>query len=141
MRSQSLVYVLIGAIAAGAMTSAIARQEPAQGQEPGQIGPPPGQFGGGQGGGPGGQGGGPGGQGGGPGGFGGPGGGGQGGRGGFGGGGGSAAMVEDSTSLYILQGNRLFKISKSDLRVEKQGELPAPPRPGGVGGGEASSTK
>lgn len=94
-----------------------------------------------------------GGQGGGQGGFGGQ--GGQGGQGGFqrggqggqpgfpggqggpmmmgGGGGGGTAIVEEGPYLYIVQGNRMFKVNKSDLKVVAQGELPRPM--GGPGGG------
>ncbi|MEQ1823813.1 MAG: hypothetical protein ABL949_15000 [Fimbriimonadaceae bacterium] len=62
---------------------------------------------------------------------------GQGGQGGMmmGGGGGGTAMVEDGSNLFILQGNRVFKLSKSDLKVVAQGELPRPQMPGGPGGG------
>ena len=59
--------------------------------------------------------------------------------------GGGATMVADSDNLYILQGNRLFKVSKSDLKVVKEGQLPMnPPKDEGAmenparrgGGGE-----
>jgi hypothetical protein len=46
---------------------------------------------------------------------------------------GASTMVDDDSSLYVLQGNRLFKINKSDLRVVKEGMLPGQPpmaRPG-----------
>ena len=43
-------------------------------------------------------------------------------------------MVADGDSLYILQGNRLFKVSKSDLKVVKEGQLPMNPPMGGGGG-------
>ena len=49
-------------------------------------------------------------------------------------GGGGATMVADGDSLYILQGNRMFKVSKSDLRVVKEGNLPMNPPMGGGGG-------
>ena len=56
------------------------------------------------------------------------------------GGGGGATMVADGDSLYILQGNHLFKVGKSDLKVVKEGILPMPGpmgggRPGEPGGG------
>lgn len=36
---------------------------------------------------------------------------------GAGGGGGGTAMDSDNSFLYIVQGNMLFKVSKSDLRI------------------------
>lgn len=54
---------------------------------------------------------------------------------GGGGGGGGTAMVDDGNSLFIVQGNRVFKLNKSDLKVAAQGELPRPQMPGGPGGG------
>lgn len=59
-----------------------------------------------------------------------------------GGGMGGATMVDDDAHLYILQGNRLFKVGKSDLRVLKEAMLPMgqpmdqPGRQIGAGGGE-----
>jgi hypothetical protein len=66
--------------------------------------------------------------------------------------GGGATMIADGNFLYVLQGNRLMKINKDDLKVAKTGELPMPqgrpnnggpagPPPGGQpgGGGEAPS--
>jgi len=68
-----------------------------------------------------------------------------------GGGGGGAFMVADGAYLYILQGNRLFKVEKESLKVSKEGQLPRPqgmpggpgpgggpggPPPGGGGGGQ-----
>lgn len=61
---------------------------------------------------------------------------------------GPATMVADGDSLYILRGNRLFKVNKGDLRVIREGRLPAnppmeqrfeqgaPARAGRGGGGE-----
>lgn len=58
--------------------------------------------------------------------------------GGFGGGGGGSIAV-DSDGVYVLQGNRVMKLSKNDLSVIRQAELPRPQgqqaRPGGFGGG------
>ena len=60
---------------------------------------------------------------------------------------GASTMLDDDSSLYVLQGNRLFKINKSDLRVVKEGMLPGQPpmaRPGdqqGFGGGAAGGDK
>jgi hypothetical protein len=60
-----------------------------------------------------------------------------------GGGGGGTTMVEEGAFLYIVQGNRMYKVNKGDLKVAAQGELPrpmggpagAPPgQPGGGGG-------
>lgn len=60
-------------------------------------------------------------------------------------GGGQATMVVDGNSLYILQGNMLYKVNKDTLKVVATGELPRPqmrmpggesaPLPGGGGGG------
>lgn len=50
-------------------------------------------------------------------------------QGGFGG----ATMVDDDQNLYILQGNRLFKVSKSDLKVLKESNLPMPQPLNGAG--------
>lgn len=55
-----------------------------------------------------------------------------------GGGGGGTTMVEEGLYLYIVQGNRVFKLSKQDLKVIAQGELPRAmggPQPGGLPGG------
>lgn len=52
------------------------------------------------------------------------------------GGGGGAAVVADDKFLYIVQGARVFKVAKADLRVEAQGALPRQQGgPGGPGGG------
>lgn len=53
--------------------------------------------------------------------------------GGGGGMGGGAAMVEDANFLYVLQGNRLVKIQKSNLQVVGQGMIGMPDRPGEIG--------
>jgi len=37
---------------------------------------------------------------------------------------GPAAMVADSTHIYILQGNRLLKVNKAEMRVENRLQLP-----------------
>ena len=42
---------------------------------------------------------------------------------------GPATMVADGSHLYVLQGNRLLKVKKSDLSVEKEKSLR--PRSGG----------
>lgn len=47
-------------------------------------------------------------------------------------GGGGATMIADGNFLYVLQGNRLMKISKEDLKVAKTAELPV--MQGGFGG-------
>jgi translation initiation factor IF-2 len=54
----------------------------------------------------------------------------------IGGGGGGAAMVEDNAFLYVLQGGRLFKVQKSDLKIAAEAMLGGPPRDGrgGFGG-------
>lgn len=44
-------------------------------------------------------------------------------------GGGGVAMIADGGYLYVLQGNRLLKIGKEDLKVVKTGELPGPTPP------------
>lgn len=49
------------------------------------------------------------------------------------GGGGGTAMVVDADSLYIVQGNRLFKVRKSNLEVIAQGTLPMMRPPEGIG--------
>lgn len=49
----------------------------------------------------------------------------------MGGGGGGTAMVEDGSHLFIVQGNRVFKLGKSDLKVIAAGELPRPQMQGG----------
>lgn len=49
------------------------------------------------------------------------------------GGGGAPVMIDDAQNLYILAGNRLFKVSKSDLDVVAEGMLPMGPPPGGGG--------
>ncbi len=46
------------------------------------------------------------------------------------GGPGGATMVADSDFLYILQGNRLFKVDKRELGVRVTGSLPMPQRDG-----------
>lgn len=48
------------------------------------------------------------------------------------GGGGGATMIADGNFLYVLQGNRLLKINKDDLKVAKTAELPM--MQGGFGG-------
>lgn len=57
-------------------------------------------------------------------------------------GGGAAALTSDNMFLYIVQGNRVFKLSKGDLKVVAEtqlggGMMPGAPegraRPGGVG--------
>lgn len=49
-----------------------------------------------------------------------------------GGAGGGTTMVEEGSFLFIVQGNRMFKVNKSDLKVVAQGELPrATGRPAG----------
>ena len=52
------------------------------------------------------------------------------------GGGGGAAIALDSTHLFVVQGNRVFKIRKSDLAIDAQATLPGQQRmqPGGPGG-------
>jgi hypothetical protein len=60
-----------------------------------------------------------------------------------GGGGGGTTMVEEGNYLFIVQGSRMFKVNKSDLKVVAQGDLPramggpggAPAQPGNRGGG------
>ena len=37
---------------------------------------------------------------------------------------GGSTMVADGGHLYILQGNRLFKVNQMDLRVVREGSLP-----------------
>lgn len=44
-------------------------------------------------------------------------------------GGGGVAMIADGGYLYVLQGNRLLKIGKEDLKVVKTGEIPMPTPP------------
>jgi hypothetical protein len=41
-------------------------------------------------------------------------------------GGGGVTMIADGSFLYVLQGNRILKISKEDLKVVKTGEIPPP---------------
>ena len=66
----------------------------------------------------------------------------------MGGGGGGAVMIDDNSNLYVMRGNMVFKISKSDMKITGQTELPRPMRgagfppprggdgrPGGPGGG------
>lgn len=49
--------------------------------------------------------------------------------------GGAPTMIGDEKNLYILQGNRLIKVKKSDLSVEAEKQLPTPrPPQGGPGG-------
>ncbi len=53
-------------------------------------------------------------------------------------GGGGTTMVEEGLYLYIVQGNRVYKLLKQDLKVIAQGELPRAmggPQPGGGQGG------
>jgi hypothetical protein len=45
--------------------------------------------------------------------------------------GGNATMVLDNSHLYILRGNTLYRVNKSDLRVSATGELPMPSAPRG----------
>lgn len=67
--------------------------------------------------------------------------GGQGGQGGRGmmfqpmGMGGPSAMIGDEKNVYILQGNRLFKVKKSDLSIEAEKQIGGvrPPQGGGPG--------
>ncbi len=47
------------------------------------------------------------------------------------GGGGAAAIVADNMFLYIVQGNRLVKVSKADLKVLGETQLGGP-MPGGA---------
>lgn len=48
--------------------------------------------------------------------------------------GGPSTMIGDERNLYILQGNRLIKVKKSDLSIEAEKQLPMPrPQPGGPG--------
>ena len=58
------------------------------------------------------------------------------------GGGGGTAMTQDQRFLYIVQGNQVFKLTKSELEVVAAGRLPGgrggpgfdgPPRPGEPG--------
>jgi hypothetical protein len=59
---------------------------------------------------------------------------GGGGFGGFGGGGGAIAATDGA--VYVLQGNRVYKLHPSSLAVVAQNELPAPQfQPGQFGGG------
>jgi len=59
--------------------------------------------------------------------------------------GGPATMVADGDSLYILRGEHLFKVSKSDLRITKVGgipmDMPMQPNPfdGRPGGGAGAA--
>jgi hypothetical protein len=53
----------------------------------------------------------------------------------MGGGGGGSAMVQDNRSLYILQGNQVFKLNKENLQVTAQSMLPMGGRGGQQGGG------
>lgn len=54
--------------------------------------------------------------------------------------GGGATMAVDQQFLYILMGNRLFKVNKNTLEVVGQGMLPmgGPGGPGGFGGQEVA---
>lgn len=58
------------------------------------------------------------------------------GMGGMGGGGGAIAV--DGTGVYVLQGNKVYKLDKGSLKVTQQADLPIqrPPQgmPGGPGG-------
>lgn len=57
-------------------------------------------------------------------------------------GGGPATMIDDQENIYILRGNQLFKVRKSDLRVVAQGELPFQgPRPMPAPGVEGAPTR
>jgi translation initiation factor IF-2 len=57
------------------------------------------------------------------------------GGGGFaGGGGGGGSIAVDSSGLYVLQGNRVYRLDKGTLRVLAEGELPRPQMPQGFGG-------
>lgn len=47
----------------------------------------------------------------------------------MGGGGGGTAMDSDNSFLYIVQGNMLFKVSKSDLRILGNVPLGGMPQP------------
>lgn len=51
----------------------------------------------------------------------------------MGGGGGGTAMVTDGDFLFIVQGNRVFKLNKSDLKVVASSDLPRPQMPQGGG--------
>ncbi|HRJ27326.1 MAG TPA: hypothetical protein PLO61_07445 [Fimbriimonadaceae bacterium] len=51
----------------------------------------------------------------------------------MGGGRGEATMVADGSSLYILMGDRLIKVSKADLKIEKETSL-RPTMPAGAPG-------
>lgn len=55
-----------------------------------------------------------------------------------GGGGGGTAMVEEGLYLYVVQGNRVFKLAKQDLKVLATADLPRAmggPQGGGPQGG------
>lgn len=139
MLAKKIAWIAGGAI--GALAIAYPFTISAQSAADGQQGPPPGQIQPGQGGGiRGGQGGEPGPAQGGP------------GRGGaFGGqrpgmmmggpgGGGGAAMVHDNTHLYIFTGGTVYKVAKSDLKVDRKGQVietpvPMDMAPGAQGGG------
>jgi len=48
--------------------------------------------------------------------------------------GGPSTMIGDERNIYILQGNRLIKVKKSDLSIEAEKQIPMPrPQPGGPG--------
>lgn len=51
--------------------------------------------------------------------------------------GGAPTMIGDEKNLFILQGNRLIKVKKSDLSIEAEKQLPnpRPPQGGGAPGG------
>jgi len=51
-------------------------------------------------------------------------------------GGGGGAIAVDSSGVYVLQGNKVFKMDKNSLKVVQEGDLPAPMgMPGGPGQG------
>jgi hypothetical protein len=53
-------------------------------------------------------------------------------------GGGAVSMALDNTHLYIVRGNQIYKVSKSDLRVNGVGELPQPTPGGNAAGGRGT---
>lgn len=53
------------------------------------------------------------------------------------GGGGSAAIDSDQYFLYVVQGNNIFKVQKSDLKVVSNGQLMQMPAGGPQGFGNA----
>ena len=44
-------------------------------------------------------------------------------------GGGGATIAASGDSVFVLRGNTVWKLKASDLSVDAQKELPAPPRP------------